>query len=216
MMNAERKPEAFVSSRITLNLAIVGGGRTCKLFLKQLQKNTLPFLNINVVGVCDINPQAEGLLLARELGIYTSAHYEDLFNLRQLDGIVELTYSKKILAELIRRRPEGVGIIEHNIGRFLTAYLALSQKTLKSAEQQIMLEQMITDFIMQLKNEPIIMLTPDFTIEHVNAAFLSMTRKTKAEVIGSYCYKIIYGYNAHCSSAQPEYECPMINSKARW
>jgi signal transduction histidine kinase len=212
MMNAKRKPEAFVSSRITLNLAIVGGGRTCKLFLKQLQKNTLPFLNINVVGVCDINPKAEGLLLARELGIYTSDHFEDLFNLSQLDGIVELTYRKEILAELIRRRPEGVGIIEHNIGRFLTAYLVLSRKTLKSAQQQITLEKMISDFIMQLKNEPIIMLTPDFTIEHVNSAFLSMTRKTKAEVIGAYCYKVIYGYNAHCSSAHPEYECPMIET----
>jgi two-component system NtrC family sensor kinase len=39
-----------------------------------------------------------------------------------------------------------------------------------------------------------------------------MTCKTKEEVIGSYCYKIIYGYDAHCSSAHPEYECPMIET----
>jgi signal transduction histidine kinase len=56
------------------------------------------------------------------------------------------------------------------------------------------------------------MLNPDFTIEHVNAAFLSMTGKTKEETIGSNCYKIIYGYDAHCSSAHPEYECPMIET----
>ena len=48
MMNVEREPATFVSSGLTLNLAIVGGGRTCKRLLKQLQKNTLPFLNINI------------------------------------------------------------------------------------------------------------------------------------------------------------------------
>ena len=212
MMNVERKPEAFISSGITLSLAIVGGGRTCKLFLRQLQKNALPFLNINIVGVCDIDTKAEGLLFANELGIFTTANYEDLFSLKNLDGIVELTKSKEVLSELVRKRPEGVGIMEHNIGRFLTSYLALSQKTLRSAEQQIALEQMISDFLMQLKNEPVIMLNLDFTIEHVNPAFLSMTGKTKGEVIGSYCYKIIYGYDAHCSSAHPEYECPMIET----
>jgi two-component system NtrC family sensor kinase len=212
MMNVEREPDTFVSSGLTLNLAIVGGGRTCKRLLKQLQENTLPFLNINIVGVCDIDSRAEGLLFANELGIYTTSNYEDLFNLRDLDGLVELTDSEQILSELIPKRPEGVGIIEHNIGRFLTSYIALSQKTLSSAKQQIVLEQMISDFLMQLKNEPIIMVNPEFTIEHVNSAFLSMTGKTKEEVIGSYCYKIIYGYDAHCSSAHPEYECPMIET----
>jgi PAS domain S-box-containing protein len=216
MMNPASQPESqketWPPSGLTLNLAIVGGGRTCKRFLKQLQINALPFLNINIIGVCDIDPKAEGLLYARELGICTTADFEDFFNLRDLDGIVELTYDKKVLGELIRKRPQHVGIMEHNIARFLTSYLALSQKTLRSAEQQIVLEQMISDFMMQLKNEPIVMLNRDFSIEHVNSAFLSMTGKTKEEVIGSYCYKIIYGYNAHCSSAHPENECPMIET----
>jgi signal transduction histidine kinase len=212
MMNVERKPDTFISSSLTLNLAIVGGGQTCKQLLKQLQENTLPFLNINIVGVCDIDSKAEGLLLANALGIYTTFNYEDLFNLNDLDAVVELTNSKEILSELISKRPEGVGIIEHNIGRFLTSYIVLSQKTLRSAEQQIVLEQIISDFLLHLKNEPIIILNPDFTIEHINSAFLSMTAKTKQEVIGSECYKTIYGYDAHCSSAHPEYECPMVET----
>jgi len=212
MMNVERKPKAFVSSGITLNLAIVGGGRVCMQFLKHLQKNALPFLNINIVSVCDIDPKAEGLLFAEELGICTTANFEDFFSLKDLDGIVELTNNKEILSELIRKRPERVGIVEHNVGQFLISYFDLSQKKLKYAEQQILLEQMISDFLMQLKNEPIIILNTNFTIEHVNAAFLDIVGKTKEEVIGSYCYKVIYGYDAHCASAHPEYECPMIET----
>jgi acetaldehyde dehydrogenase (acetylating) len=55
-----------------VNLAIVGGGRTCKYFLELLQKEPLPYLNINIAGVCDIDPEAEGLILAQEMGIYTT------------------------------------------------------------------------------------------------------------------------------------------------
>lgn len=212
MMNTASQPEPSFSSDLTVNLAIVGGGRTCKLLLEHLRKSSFSDLSVNVVGVCDINSNAEGLLFAKELGICTTANFEDFFSLKDLDGIVELTNNKEVLSELIRKRPARVGILEHNFGQLLISYFDLSQKKLKYAEQQIVLEQMISDYLMQLKNEPIIILNTNFTIEHVNDAFLDITGKTKEEVIGSYCYKIIYGYDAHCSSAHPEYECPMLET----
>jgi len=49
-----------------MNLAIVGGGRACKFFIELLQSEPLPYLNINILGVCDINPEAEG----REIAIH--------------------------------------------------------------------------------------------------------------------------------------------------
>ena len=61
-----------------VNLAIVGGGRACKFFLELLQKESLPYLNINVAGVCDIDPEAEGLILAHEMGLYTTNNFKDL------------------------------------------------------------------------------------------------------------------------------------------
>ena len=55
----------------TINLAIVGGGRACKFFLDLLLSESFTYLKINIIGVCDINPEAEGLVLAKKLGIYT-------------------------------------------------------------------------------------------------------------------------------------------------
>lgn len=61
--------------KIPLNIAIVGGGRACKFFLQLLKNESFPYLNINLVGVCDVNPDAEGLLMARQMGIYTTENF---------------------------------------------------------------------------------------------------------------------------------------------
>ena len=53
--------------KLTVNIAIVGGGQACSFFLKLLESNAFPFLKINLVGVCDINPEAEGLLAAKKM-----------------------------------------------------------------------------------------------------------------------------------------------------
>ncbi len=80
------------------------------------------------------------------------------------------------------------------------------------AKNQIILEKMISDFLMQLKNAPILILNTDFTIDQANEAFLSTTGKTAEEVEKSYCYQTIYGYEAHCFSAQPEFPCPVLET----
>ncbi len=90
------------TGRMTLKLAIVGGGRACKFFLKL---GNLPYLQIDIIGVCDINPEAEGFRMAQQLGIYTTTDFRDLFVLKALDGIIELTNNRDVLVELIQLRP---------------------------------------------------------------------------------------------------------------
>ena len=197
--------------KLPLNIAIVGGGRACKFFLQLLKSESFPYLDINLVGVCDIKPQAEGLLMAKQMGIYTTENFKDLFNIRDLDGIIELTNNKEVLLELIKLRPKTVGIVEHNIGRLLRSLFLIDQR-LKSAEQQVTDEKMISEFLIQQTNEPIVVLNTDFTILEANEAYLKITGKTKAEVLGAYCHKVFYDFDAPCLNHKPEYECPMVKT----
>ena len=87
------------AGRVILKLAIVGGGRACKFFLELISLGNLPYLQIDIIGVCDINPEAEGFRMAQQLGIYTTTDFKDLFVLKDLDGIIELTNSRDVLAE---------------------------------------------------------------------------------------------------------------------
>ena len=201
-LNENRKP---------LNVAVVGGGKTCKFFLEQLQQDLLPYLHINIVGVCDINQDAEGLLLAREMNIYTTDNYKDLFKIQDLDGILELTNNRDVLLELINLRPRRVGIIEHNIGQLMKSLFQVHQK-LKQVEHQVVLEKMISDFVIHQVNEKVVVLSPDFTVINANDSYLKTLNKTREEVIDSKCYEITFGLGVPCASSQIGIECPMVET----
>ena len=199
------------TGKVPLKLAIVGGGRTCKFFLKLVRLGNLPYLDIDVIGVCDIDPQAEGLLMARQLGIFTTANFQDLFALDNLDGIVELTNNQEVLVELIRQRPTRIGIIEHNIGRLLRDLFTVDQK-LRSAERQIVFEKAIRDFLIQQNQQCIVVINTDFTIDAVNDAYLATVAKTRDAVIGAHCYEVIHGLDAPCDALRNGIVCPMLET----
>jgi len=200
-----------ISKKISLKIAIVGGGRACKVFLELFKKNPFPCLDIELAGVCDINPEAEGLLVAKSLGIYTTHNFQDLFKIKHLDGIIELTNDHNVLIELIKHKPERVGVLEHNISRLLPTLVEINER-LKSAEEQIALEKMIANFLIHQTNEHIVVLNTDFTLADVNNAFLGEVKKSKKEIIGAYCYKVIHGLDVPCSIAKPDFQCPMIET----
>ena len=194
-----------------LKLAIVGGGRACKFFLESAKNDFFPLLDIQVVGVCDIDPNAEGFMLAREMGIYTTDDFRDLFKIEDLEGIVELTNDDEVFIELIKLRPKGVGVLEHDIGRLIRNLFNLSQQ-LKSMEKQAALEKMSSDFLIQQSDAAIVVLNTDYTISEANEAYLKIVNKSKAEVVGIPCYQTYYGLNAPCSVARPELPCPMLET----
>jgi signal transduction histidine kinase len=208
MMNEANE---YIPGKSPLNLAIVGGGKACRVFLQLLQKEPFPTLNIRIVGVCDVNPKAEGLRLASEMGIYTTDNFLDLFTIKDLDAVIELTGSRELLLELISQKPQGLGVLEHNIGRFLR-YLYLGNQELQSAQQQVASEKGASDFLMQQSNERIAVLNPDFLIVEANEAYLKAAEKSRDEVIGAHCYEISHGLSAPCSSVQPELGCPLVET----
>ncbi|RPH47316.1 MAG: PAS domain-containing sensor histidine kinase, partial [Desulfobacteraceae bacterium] len=194
-----------------VNVAIVGGGSHCRFFLELLQSGEFPYLKVNLVGVCDIDPEAEGLIMAQGMGIFTTDNFRDLFLIKNLDYIVELTSSRYVLNELIRLRPPGVGIADHNIGRLLRLLFNFSQR-MKSAEHQVILEKMSSDFLIQQSNAAIVILNTDFTIADANEAYLKSVKRSRDEVIGGYCYEISHRFDAPCSVANPALKCPMIET----
>lgn len=199
------------TGRVPLKLAIVGGGRACRFFLKLVGLGNLPYLQIDIIGVCDIDPGAEGFRMAQQLGIYTTTDFKDLFRLKDLDGIIELTNNRDVLVELIQLRPDRVGIVEHNIGRLLRNLFAVDQK-LRSAEQQIVFEKAVRDFLIQQNQQCIVVINTDFTIAAVNEAYLKTVDKKREAVIGTHCYQLIHGLDAPCDTLRNGIVCPMLET----
>jgi len=72
METINNTPGNQVNETFSLNIVIVGGGRTCRFFLELINNDPFPFFDIKILGVCDKNATAEGVLLAKKMGIYTT------------------------------------------------------------------------------------------------------------------------------------------------
>ena len=210
-MTVTKKMANETPARLPLNIAIVGGGKACKFFLELLQTDYLKYLDINLLGVCDIDPKAEGLRMAKQMGIYTTDNFKDFFEFKNLDSIFELTNSRDVLLDLVKLRPKGVGLLEHNIGQFFRLFYHVDQQ-LKSAEYQASLQKMFSDFLIQQSDAAIVVINTDFTISEVNEPYLGIVNRKREDVLGAYCYEAYYGLEAPCPSSYPLMRCPMLET----
>ncbi|HUV59196.1 MAG TPA: ATP-binding protein [Desulfatiglandales bacterium] len=95
------------------NIVIVGGGRVCKAILAIVLGENFINHKLNILGVADINDKAEGLIYAKERGIFITRDYKDLFTIKGLNLIIELTGDNKVLEKLKITKPAKVRLIDH-------------------------------------------------------------------------------------------------------
>ncbi|HQE22864.1 MAG TPA: methyl-accepting chemotaxis protein [Syntrophomonadaceae bacterium] len=90
------------------NIAIVGAGQGGTAILKSIQG--IP--SIKVVGICDVNNDAPGMVLARNLGITTYTDIQKMVSNPMLDLVIEATGSPKVQELITQYKGENVYVIE--------------------------------------------------------------------------------------------------------
>ena len=101
------------------NVAIVGGGRFCRKLIKFYREYDLSTQKPHIIGVADINPQAEGLQYANQLGIYTTTEYCRLYQIEGLQVLLEITHDPDMPAIIRKTKPAQVELIDHFHSRYL-------------------------------------------------------------------------------------------------
>ena len=69
------------------HIAIVGGGRFCLALLKNIMGQSPTNNKPQVIGVADLNPEAVGIVYARQMDIFTTTDYKELFKFKNLNLI---------------------------------------------------------------------------------------------------------------------------------
>ena len=210
-MNKKTQKRPRNSSQLRLNVAIVGGDETGRFFLDFFRRIPLPHVEVNVLGVCDTDPEAPGVQLARDLGIFTTQDYRKILELPGLDGVLELTNSRDVLLEMMKLRPAGVWILEHRVSSLFETLL-LFIRDLGRRDREVALERTVSKFLMEQANERIVVLEPDFKIADASEGYLKAVNKTKGEVIGEHCHEITHGLSSPCSQCLPEMGCPLVET----
>jgi PAS domain S-box-containing protein len=110
------------------NIAIVGGGEFCRQLLQLLYSDHFKEQRPSVLGVADKNVQAEGLLYAAEIGIFTTSDYRDLYQLENLQILMEITTDVKLAALINATKPEGIKFIDHVESRTIWTSLQVEKE----------------------------------------------------------------------------------------
>ncbi|RLD98621.1 MAG: hypothetical protein DRI92_03605, partial [Aquificota bacterium] len=105
-----------------LKIFIIGGGRACKALLETIMGDA----SMEVLGLAEINPEAEALPLARQLGIPIFEDYRVVLDMPQVDLILNLTGDKALeeeLRDLLKKRGRQTEILGGLGGRLLWGVL---------------------------------------------------------------------------------------------
>jgi len=118
----------MVENLIDANIAIIGGGRFCRLFLQYLFENKVMDRSPKILGVADIDRRAEGLLFAEKVGLYTTTDFQELYDLDNLQVIVELTGDRSLRDYIEKTKPAGVKFIDHAEARGIWSSLQIENE----------------------------------------------------------------------------------------
>jgi PAS domain S-box-containing protein len=188
------------------NIAIIGGGTRCRALLEMLAAERFKFLKAKIVAVADINPEAPGLLLAKEQSIYTTPDYRDLRHLDNLDLIIELTGKEELLKDVIKNKPPQVQVLDHTISRLISDMVTFSGEY-EARERDLVFSQSMIKTLFSGIKEPVFLLQQDFRILDANEPMLSLLGLPKEEVIGRTCHEVSHRSLEPCNSKTCH--CPM-------
>ena len=187
-----------------LNTVIVGGGEACYSLLDILSNKQQSRLNMKILGVADKNTNAAGLRYAKELGIFTTGNYSDLFTLEDINLIIELTGSHEVRKEISALKPSGVSLLGHEVARLIWDFFQMeTEKThLENERKQSEIKiKKQTQVILDSLPYRIMVINMEMTVEAVNQTFLREFGKKREDVPGKYCYELRYNLDRPCKAA---------------
>lgn len=183
-------------AEISFKAGVIGGGKACHSLLKLLDKKRSTRLNLDIIGVADTNPEAPGLLLAKEMKLFTTSDYHDLLGIEGLNLLIELTGSDKLTSTILKEKPDNITVMDHVSMRLLWDLLQIERDTEELEKEW---EKYLTWVKNQSKVIPdsipyrIMVINMDKSIETVNQTFLNSFNLKEEAVLGKRCYELDFG-----------------------
>ena len=191
-----------------LNVAIVGGGRACKLVMDMIFSDKFKALRMKLIGVADINPHAVGYCYAQEKGIYTTGNYRDLYKLKDLNMIIELTGRDDIADEISQTRPDLVGFMDHVAGRLFWDVFQIEEQRIaerKQAEDAFRQDGRFLQSVFDSVQDGMTVLDCEFNIIRVNS-WMEKMYASRMPLLGKKCYEAYQRRRSPCPG------CPSLRT----
>ncbi len=193
-----------------MKTVIIGAGRGCRAVLELVTGQRLTTLSLSIAGVVDPDPDAPGMVFAREQEWPT---FTDMYTALQLPGlelVIELTGNDAVRDQIYQYLPSTVRFMDHHMARVFWDLDEVAQHLLDELEQRIQLEMDIREDQKQLQEildslpDVVMVLDEDARIQRVNRRYEELTGLRFHNVAGLKCHDISGGDAESCDYAH----CP--------
>ena len=171
----------------TLNVAIVGGGPGCKAIMDMIFAEKLRELRMKVIGVASTNPEAVGYLYAKEKGVYTTKDYRDLYSLKDLNMIIELTGREAVASEISATKPSHVRLMDHVAAHLFWDVFQIEEDRIagrKRSEQELRDSQERYRAVLEACPDPVVVYDMEGKGIYIDPAFTQVFGWTQEELLG--------------------------------
>ena len=110
------------------NIAVLGGGDRCLALLEAVVGLRVGQKGPDVLGVADPNEQATGMLFAKQKGIFTTTEYSDLFTIKDLDLIIDLSRDDSLVEAVKAEKPPWILYVGVYGAREILDYLQIKAR----------------------------------------------------------------------------------------
>jgi len=192
---------------------IVGGGKGCRALLNLASGSFLKELKLEIIAVVDINPEAPGLVVARQMGIPVFNNIAEAMAVSGIELIIELTGQDSLLQELYGLLTPGIRLIDHTFTHIFWDIINAQDEIrrqyteLENLEKKIESESRFLQRIFDSRADLALVLAPDYKILRANASFFFYTGLNQSQVIGKKCKEVLDATTLPCSIQQDE--CPL-------
>jgi two-component system, NtrC family, sensor kinase len=184
------------------NLAFVGGGEACHNLLRILDRERLSRLKMKILGVADTNQKAPGLVYAKKLNLFTSSDFRDLYTLKGLNFIFELTGSTDVTEAIRKTKPPEISLIGHRGARLLFDLVQVEiEKTDldKKRQEQYETEKKHIQTVLNSLPYNLMVVNQNMTVNTVNKTFLKNKKLNHEDILQRNCYEVRYGLDRPCA-----------------
>lgn len=162
-----------------INIFIVGGGKGGQTLIEMLHKDKI----INILGVADVDENAPGMRLARELGIPVSKDWRDFINLKDLDEIINVTGNKEVQRQLLEEKPQDVDVMGGPTAKVM--WLLFEER--KVAMRDLRQAKEYVELLFQVTPSAIFTVDLNRYVTNWNKKCEEITGFSREEVVGKEC-----------------------------
>ncbi len=180
-----------------MRTVIIGGGRGAHAIIDLAAGDHLKEISLDICLVVDPDPNAPGLVFAREHGIKTSAKMEDALTLPDLEMVIELTGQDEVLDTIHKVLPRGAHLMDHATARLFWDVANAREETDRQLQEITALEERIETERLFLQNlvdnipDLLVVLDKDQKAIKVNASFCKFAGLTALEAEGKTCEELL-------------------------